>query len=166
MSSLFFCTPRRSPHFPPAFEKFRLTTNVKTIILLTATTFILQQNMSTEAEQEISEEEAINAIYEFAANLHVEQKLSKNEVIQKLVEEGLDYESSVIVVDNIRASCRKELRKALFFSLLWLIGGIAVTVISYNAAKDGGTYYVTWGAILYGLVTTITNFCRMTRYMD
>lgn len=122
--------------------------------------------MSTEAEQEISEEEAINAIYEFAANLHIEQKLSKNEVIQKLVEEGLDYESSVIVVDNIRASCRKELRKALFFSLLWLIGGIAVTVISYNAAKDGGTYYVTWGAILYGLVTTITNFCRMTRYMD
>lgn len=121
--------------------------------------------MSTQEEPEMTEEEAINAIYEYAANMHIEQKMEKNAVIQQLVADGLDYESATVVVDNIRASCRKELGKALFFSLLWLIGGIVVTVVSYNAAKDGGTYYVTWGAILYGLVTSIMNFCRLTRYL-
>jgi hypothetical protein len=34
--------------------------------------------------------------------------------------------------------------------LLWCIGGIIVTSLSYEAARNGGTYLVTWGAILFG----------------
>jgi tellurite resistance protein len=36
--------------------------------------------------------------------------------------------------------------------LLWLAGGAAVTFITYIAAGPGGTYLVTWGAMLYGAV--------------
>jgi len=33
---------------------------------------------------------------------------------------------------------------------LFCIGGIAVTALTYSAAAGGGTYVVTWGAILFG----------------
>ncbi|MEI6900821.1 MAG: hypothetical protein WCL00_13160 [Bacteroidota bacterium] len=34
---------------------------------------------------------------------------------------------------------------------LWCIGGIIVTAVTYDAVKDtGGTYFVAWGAILFG----------------
>ena len=34
---------------------------------------------------------------------------------------------------------------------LWCIGGIVVTAVTYNAVKDtGGTYFVAYGAILFG----------------
>ena len=115
---------------------------------------------------EPTEEEYIQQVYNFAANLHVEQKMSKDDTIRKLMEEGLDRESATIVINNIRSSCRKELGKHLFFSLLWLIGGIAVTAATYQMAEGGGSYVVAWGAILYGFVASISNFCRLTRYLD
>lgn len=33
---------------------------------------------------------------------------------------------------------------------LWCVGGTVVTVATYSAARDGGTYFVAWGAILFG----------------
>jgi hypothetical protein len=38
---------------------------------------------------------------------------------------------------------------------LWTIGGIVVTVITYNAASGGGSYVVAWGAILFGFIQLI-----------
>ena len=35
--------------------------------------------------------------------------------------------------------------------LLWLIGGIVVTAVSYSAVSEtGGTYFVFWGAVVFG----------------
>ncbi len=41
-------------------------------------------------------------------------------------------------------------RKNMLYGALWLIGGIVVTVVSYSAASGGGTYLITWGAIIFG----------------
>ena len=38
----------------------------------------------------------------------------------------------------------------LFVGGLFLFGGILVTVITYGAAGPGETYFVAWGAILFG----------------
>ena len=40
--------------------------------------------------------------------------------------------------------------KDIIVGLLWCIGGIAVTMITYNNASNGGTYIIAWGAILFG----------------
>ena len=46
-------------------------------------------------------------------------------------------------------------RKNMITGALWCIGGIVVTVITYNSSSGGGTYIVAWGAILFGFVQLI-----------
>jgi hypothetical protein len=42
-------------------------------------------------------------------------------------------------------------KKNMLYGALWCTGGILVTTITYSAASSGGgTYYVTWGAMLFG----------------
>ena len=40
--------------------------------------------------------------------------------------------------------------KDIIVGLLWCIGGIVVTVVTYNNASPGGTYIIAWGAIIFG----------------
>jgi hypothetical protein len=46
----------------------------------------------------------------------------------------------------------RESKNALFFGAFWCIGGVLVTVVSYNEASGGERYIVAWGAIIYGFV--------------
>ncbi len=44
-------------------------------------------------------------------------------------------------------------KKNLVRGLLWLVGGILVTAVTYSMAASsstGGTYFVAWGAIIFG----------------
>lgn len=54
--------------------------------------------------------------------------------------------------------------KALFKGLAWLIGGILVTIFSYqNAASMGGTYYVMYGAIIFGGIQAVRGFISYSK---
>ena len=50
--------------------------------------------------------------------------------------------------------------KALLKGIAWLIGGILVTFFSYQAAvsNGGGTYFVMYGAIIFGGIQAIKGF--------
>ena len=44
-------------------------------------------------------------------------------------------------------------QKMMLHGFLWCVGGIVVTVVSYSMAtssSSGGTYFVAWGAVLFG----------------
>lgn len=44
---------------------------------------------------------------------------------------------------------------------LWCIGGILVTVLTYDAVKDtGGHYIIAWGAILFGGLQFLKGLCQ------
>jgi hypothetical protein len=43
-------------------------------------------------------------------------------------------------------------KKNMLYGALWFIGGIVVTFGSMAAASGGGTYLVTWGAIIFGAI--------------
>lgn len=45
---------------------------------------------------------------------------------------------------------------SMFLGALFCIGGIAITVVTMSAAEGGGTYVVTWGAILFGAIQFFT----------
>lgn len=42
--------------------------------------------------------------------------------------------------------------KDMIFGALWFFGGIIVTVATFSAASNGGTYVVAWGAIIFGAI--------------
>ena len=43
-------------------------------------------------------------------------------------------------------------KKNMLYGALWCIGGIVLTVVTYSAATSsgGGTYFVFWGAVIFG----------------
>ncbi len=95
-------------------------------------------------------------IYEIAENLMINQKRSASETIDVLI---IDYELSeeqaIAVVANLEDAINEELNykanRNILHGSLWCIGGTIVTVVSYQIAlENGGTYWITWGAILFG----------------
>lgn len=110
-----------------------------------------------------SEEEVVEAVYAFAAE-QMQNGASEEEIVSMLEGEGLDQEAARKVVENLTSMRSEALRssgtKNMIYGALWCVGGIAVTVATYNAATSGGTYVVAWGAILFGAIQFIRGFMQ------
>ncbi|MEQ8786429.1 MAG: hypothetical protein RIC55_09020 [Pirellulaceae bacterium] len=105
-------------------------------------------------EQELSQEEAVEAIYRYAAE-QMAAGHSNASVKADLMQQGLDPQSAEVVVDELSRVRSDAVRSAglrnMGIGALWCIGGIAVTAITFSMASEGGgSYIVTWGAILFG----------------
>ena len=42
--------------------------------------------------------------------------------------------------------------KSRQIGMYWFVGGLAVTLIGYMQTDPGGSYFIFWGAPLYGLI--------------
>jgi hypothetical protein len=106
-------------------------------------------------QQNLSDEQAVQAVYGYAANL-MKDGASELQIESKLMEKGLDQQSASIVVRNLarlRSNAVKDAgKKNMLFGALWCIGGLVVTAVTYSAASGGGTYIVAWGAIIFGAI--------------
>ncbi len=49
-----------------------------------------------------------------------------------------------------RSSASNQIPPKVISGFLWMAGGIVVTAGSYHLAAPGGTYIITWGAIIFG----------------
>ncbi|MBK6734100.1 MAG: hypothetical protein IPG61_08415 [bacterium] len=47
--------------------------------------------------------------------------------------------------------------------MIWLVGGIIVTVGSFAVAEDGGSYVVAWGAIAWGVIQVLRGLVGIAR---
>jgi hypothetical protein len=102
---------------------------------------------------EIIQQEAIQQLYNYAATLKAAGQ-SEDDIKEKLVAQGIDEESAGIVAENIQAQYVEETNKVanknMLYGSLWCIGGIIITALTYSAASNGGSYVITWGAIIFG----------------
>jgi hypothetical protein len=96
------------------------------------------------------------AVYLQAFRL-LRQGRSQPQAAAELQRTGLDLASAtaiVVKVDMFRNVMREAYKKAgmknVGIGLLWCIGGILVTAITYSMASGGGTYFVAWGAVVFG----------------
>jgi hypothetical protein len=83
---------------------------------------------------------------------------------------GLDAATAAGVVANVErfkhelgAAYRAAGLKSAGFGLLWCIGGIVVTALTYAAASGGGTFIVAWGAVLFGAIQAVRGLIHSTR---
>jgi hypothetical protein len=99
-----------------------------------------------DTSNEKSQQEIINQIYDYAANLMVNEKKSAVETKSVLINQGLDEESASIVVNNlqqqIRDAKKERANKDMLYGALWCIGGTVATVADFG--------YIFWGAIVFG----------------
>lgn len=110
------------------------------------------------AAPDMSTEEAIKTLFEYAANRMVNG--APPELIRKeLVSQGVDEEVAELIVSRLQEARGSALSEAgkrnMLFGALWCIGGILVTAFTYSAAASspgGGRYVIAWGAIIFGAI--------------
>ena len=104
-------------------------------------------------DEELTEEEMVRAVYEFAAE-QMESGASERHVQDVLIDNGLDKESAMIVVSNLTRMRAEAVgaagKKEMLHGALWCIGGVAVTAVTYSLASEGIPFIVAFGAIIFG----------------
>lgn len=89
-----------------------------------------------------------------AANAWLDEGYTGRQIRGFLAEKGLSEESAALIVANVAAARHVARRKAgernMAIGALWLVIGIVVSAATYDAAGEGVTYLVAWGAILFG----------------
>lgn len=109
-----------------------------------------------EQREKIDQQEIVNQIYGFTADMLYNQKKSIEETKVALIENGLRAEDADVVIANLQNQYKQEKREAgnknMLYGALWCVGGLLVTILTYSAASDGGTYVVAWGAVIFGAI--------------
>ena len=109
-----------------------------------------------EQREKIDQQEIVNQIYGFTADMLYNQKKSIEETKAALIENGLRAEEADVVIANLQNQYKQEKRAAgnknMLYGALWCVGGLLVTILTYSAASDGGTYVVAWGAVIFGAI--------------
>jgi hypothetical protein len=122
---------------------------------------------------------AVNDIFRVVSNQLAAGK-SKASIVKKMVKQQIPEEVAAGIVDQVQRAISEyetspEGRRAyakmharhMVYGALWVVGGTAVTLITYGAASSGGgTYIVAWGAILYGLFDFIRGLIGWNKYRE
>lgn len=107
------------------------------------------------SSSEPTDEPDLAEIYAFAASQMV-NGASEGDVKVMLFQRGIGTDAADQMISELvklRAEVQnEEARKDMRHGSVWLLGGIAVTALSYLSAAGDGYYVVTLGAILYGAV--------------
>ena len=76
---------------------------------------------------------------------------------------GPDVESEEFIrrMSAERDEKRKSGIQEMVIGALFLVGGSIATIVSYNSTAPGGTYFVWWGAMLFGGFDLIKGFLKM-----
>jgi len=91
--------------------------------------------------------------------------VKRDQIIKQLVTRGWHGSDAVELVTRVEreiaeykqsAEGRQVLaaayKKHMIYGVLWFAGGTVVTVFTFATSKPGGSYWVAWGAMLFGLI--------------
>ncbi len=91
---------------------------------------------------------------------------TRGEVDQQQVDAVVqEVYSAIDYVRRQTASAKQAARGYANRGLAWLIGGAAVSLVTFLSARSagGGTYYVFWGAIVFGAIQAVRGFASSSR---
>lgn len=95
---------------------------------------------------EVNQQQAVNEIYSYAANLIVNEKKKSSDVRTALAEKGLSEDAAYTIVRNVEDEIKKAKREAatkdMIYGALWCVGGTIATFANIG--------FIFWGAILFG----------------
>jgi hypothetical protein len=66
-----------------------------------------------------------------------------------------------------RAALARKYAKSMRNGILWAVGGAVITAATYRrASSQGGTYFVTWGAIVFGIYDFFKGLFGWLKYKE
>lgn len=114
----------------------------------------------------MEDEESQNAVDELVKSVaeQLDAGIPKKDIINRLSEAGLgsfEAEEFVNRVDSLRYEGRKQAgTKDLGCGFLLLLVGVAITLGTWAATEAGGSYWVMWGAMAFGVFYILRGLYR------
>lgn len=106
-------------------------------------------------------------LYDIIKQMILVEDLSEEDVRNTLFNRGLiESENEADELISLCIAGKKALKSAnrtILMGSIFAIGGAVVTVVTYTAAANGGSYVVAWGAILYGIIDIIRGFASKNK---
>lgn len=107
-------------------------------------------------DPQINQEETLDAAYQYAANLLINENLDHDEVIRLLEEQGMEYDSAKSVVSDLNNQIllakKEQAKKDILYGALWCGGGIIATMADFG--------YIFYGAIIFGGIQLVRGLIR------
>lgn len=131
-----------------------------------------ESELASQELEKTNNEIIMNQIYSYAADLLINQRKPRQEVVRALSRLIDDETASIITAqvekqiritynrnERIEAEILSEQRssasKRMVLGTIIFLIGVTITVISYSIANPGGTYIIAGGAIITGVVIFI-----------
>ena len=117
--------------------------------------------------KESGSDEYLKSIWTYALS---EKELNKNdnEIIEGLKERGLDDAHAKIIIlglGNKAIEILKHHESQSTIGGVVCVAGIVITLWTYsNAVQNGGSYLITWGAVVFGAIRFFTNYSAQSKY--
>lgn len=106
--------------------------------------------MENTREQQV----AVEDIYRFAADLMVNKGMNDDTIKRQLIKKGLTEKDSLTIIANLNKEVtgarKRRAKKDIIYGFLWFAGGSIVTAVTFAGASAGGSYFVAYGAIIFG----------------
>jgi hypothetical protein len=129
---------------------------------------VAQKQSDIEKAQEKGTDEYMNSIWIYALEEKGEGRTDK-EIHAAIIEKGLDEEQADMIIGSLESKA-KEILSAhetnMMIGGFICIAGIVITLWSYSAAfaGSGGTYVITWGAVLFGAIRFFKGMSNKGKY--
>lgn len=113
-----------------------------------------QRQRNIEKAQDEASEAFIHSIWTYAFD-EKKNGTSNAEIVKGLMEKGLDEPHSALIVKTLESRAKEILaahdKEILYGGIICLVG-LVVTIWTYTSTLNGGTYFVAWGAIIFGAI--------------
>lgn len=100
-------------------------------------------------------EEKVNGALVLARTMANEGK-EKYEIRMALMSQGFSYDDADAILNHVQpgtaATEDNTQSDDIAAGILWLVGGILVTALTYAAASDGGIFIIAYGPVIYGVL--------------
>jgi len=107
-------------------------------------------------------------------------KVNDEKIIKNLGKQGFSTQQGQALLDEVKIAIQeyesspegkkdfsKKYRNMMVAGVLWTVGGAIATIIGYSTAADnpsGGSYYVFWGAVVFGIFDFIRGLFGWMKY--
>lgn len=95
------------------------------------------------------------------------ENLADDEIKKGLMEKGLDDEQTSLIMQSVTHKVKESIKiyesETLTGGLICGVG-LVITFVTYSAAINGGTYFIAWGAIIFGAVRLFKGMANRDRF--
>ncbi|MGL5888769.1 MAG: hypothetical protein ACRC3B_02720, partial [Bacteroidia bacterium] len=80
---------------------------------------------------------------------------------------GIPHDQAMNIINRARTQTDtttgevSDGKQDILYGALWLGGGLIITIGTYMMASNGGSYFITYGPVIYGVFRIIRGFTKL-----